>query len=340
MQAHPGHEEPTTATTDGPLADGVTVGHGDWTFQTKLGLYTGRGVSPQLGAPTHGGVAVDKAGAVYATIDQGEHGLLVYRADADQPEPIGPGLAGGHSLRVIEEDGRELLLMTRTAAKEVVKLDLSGNVVSKITQQQILAIDVYNPPAAPDGTTPSVRCALTSAAMAPDGSIFVADGYGSKYIHKFGPDQQYIKTFGGPGKAAEQLSNPHGVAIDHRYDPPRLLVCDRENHQLKHFDLDGNLISIAAAGLRSPCYTAIQGDYVAVAELQGRVTILDADNQVVAHLGQNDDPEQAAKYPIAPSQWRAGLFVSPHGICWRGDDLLVAEWNASGRLTKLVRVPE
>src|SRR5206468_8764266 len=41
-------------------------------------------------------------------------------------------------------------------------------------------------------------CAVT---IAPDGSIFVADGYGSNYVLKFDQDRKFVKAFGGPGEA-------------------------------------------------------------------------------------------------------------------------------------------
>ena len=63
------------------------------------------------------------------------------------------------------------------------------------------------------------------------------------------------------------------MMLDTRYDPPRLLICDR-NHapkgRLLHYDLDGNFIAEVVTGLGMPTSAAVQGDYVSVPDLHGR----------------------------------------------------------------------
>ena len=50
---------------------------------------------------------------------------------------------------------------------------------------------------------------------------------------------QYMRTFGGKGKAAGQLDCPHGLIVDTRAATPVLLVADRSNRRLQSFSLDG-----------------------------------------------------------------------------------------------------
>jgi hypothetical protein len=115
-------------------------------------------------------------------------------------------------------------------------------------------------------------------------------------------------------------------------------VCDRENRRLQHFDLDGTFVAAIAENLRRPCSVAFHGEYVAVAELEGRVTVLDGSNNEVAHLGDNPDREQWANFNVPTSAWQDGIFTAPHGIAFDAvGNLLVMDWNRDGRLTRMNR---
>ena len=80
-------------------------------------------------------------------------------------------------------------------------------------------------------------------------------------------------------------------------------------------------------------------NHLAVAELEGRVTILDGDFKVVTHLGDNPDRGQWANNGVKPEAWIHGIFTAPHGCCFdREGNLYVMDWNASGRISKLKRL--
>ncbi len=91
------------------------------------------------------------------------------------------------------------------------------------------------------------------------------------------------------------------MVLDTRYNPPRLLICDR-NHQPKgrlvHYSLEGEFIEEVISGLGMPTSAAIQGDYVSVPDLHGRVVILDKTNTIMAVLGHNPDPKKGGNYNI------------------------------------------
>jgi len=130
--------------------------------------------------------------------------------------------------------------------------------------------------------------------------------------------------------------------LDTRYNPPRLLICDR-NHEPKgrllHYDLDGNFIDEVITGLGMPTSAAVQGDYVSVPDLHGRLVILDKTNTIMAVLGHNPDPAKGKSYGIPQDQWVEGVFSGTHGSYWDKDgNLYVQDWNVSGRIMKLVRV--
>lgn len=80
----------------------------------------------------------------------------------------------------------------------------------------------------------------TSAAVAPDGDIYVADGYGNSVVHCFGADGRHKHTWGGRGAGPGEFTTPHAVWIDKRN---RVLVGDRENNRVQIFDRDGNYLT-------------------------------------------------------------------------------------------------
>ncbi len=88
-----------------------------------------------------------------------------------------------------------------------------------------------------------------------------------------------------------------------------------------------------------PTSVAVQGDYVAVPDLLGSLTVLDKSNKVIAVLGKNPDAGKGRSFNIPQAQWVEGAFSGTHGSYWDADgNLYVQDWNVSGRLMKLVRV--
>jgi len=148
--------------------------------------------------------------------------------------------------------------------------------------------------------------------------------------------------FGSKGNELKEFNTAHGMTLDTRYEPPRLLICDR-NHQPKgrllHYDLDGNFIEEVVTGLGMPTSAAVQGDYVSVPDLHGRLVILDKSNTIIAVLGHNADPSTRVNFNVPQDQWIEGIFNGTHGSFWDADgNLYVQDWNVSGRIMKLVRV--
>ena len=170
------------------------------------------------------------------------------------------------------------------------------------------------------------------------GTIFVADGYGNNWIHKYDRERKYMMSFGGPGGMPAEdgkFNRCHGLAVDTRGPKPMLIVCNRESGRVEQWDTDGNLVKVLQRGLRMPAAANVSGSYVAIAELQGRVTILGKDNSIVAQIGDNPNTAQRANFGLDPAQWTDGICNSPHGVVMdRAGNVIVSEWSQFGRVLK------
>lgn len=81
--------------------------------------------------------------------------------------------------------------------------------------------------------------------VAPDGSIFVAEGHSSAAtanarVLKFAPDGRFLKAFGTKGSGNGGMDQPHALAMDSR---GRLFVGDRSNNRILILDQEGNLLA-------------------------------------------------------------------------------------------------
>lgn len=329
MMAFAGKPAPAQTSACNPKEGSLQTGNGQWTYR----VVEGWGALPAGVAfgGTHGGIATDKSGQVYIST-QSETGVLVYSAEGALLRTMAHEYPEIHSMVLAEENGTEYFYCTvqKGTSKEnwlFVKIKTDGTVVQKITAPAEAGFHAPN------------EWRLTAALPGPDGSIFIANGYGDSRIFRFDKKGQYLASYSGKGSAEGLLDCSHGMAIDTRYDQPLLLVCDRENRRLCHFDFDGKYVGTVTQHLRRPCQTSFHGDYVIVSELEGRVTILDKDNTPVAFLGDNPRESQWANYQVDPAQVARTTFSAAHG-CYidSSANIYVSDWNHTGRITKLARV--
>ncbi len=275
--------------------------------------------------PCHGGAVLDKAGNIYVTTDT-ERGIVVFTPAGKFLRAVGPTRI--HALEIREEAGVEFIYCARPSDHEVLKLKLNGEQLWAIHYPE--AAGIYKDA---KGFNP---CAVT---VGLDGSIFVADGYGSNFVLKFDKDRKFVKAFGGPGEEDGKFKTCHGIGLDTRHGKPLLLVCNRNNNRVEHWDLDGNFVKVIQRNLRMPAAVQFRGDYAVFPELQGRVTVLDKDGAIVAQVGDNPDEKQRANYGLPTDQWKDGICNSPHGAAMdEAGDLIVSEWSQFGHLHKFNRV--
>ena len=176
---------------------------------------------------------------------------------------------------------------------------------------------------------------VTNVALAPNGHLYIADGYGNARVHVFSATGELLFSWGEPGNGPGQFYLPHAIAVDRR---GTVYVADRENSRIQVFtgqgeyitewthvhrpddlyiDADENLF-VAELGFRAG---VMPGAAVPPHAPHARVSILTLDGEVQTRFGGEDS--------CAP-----GNFFAPHGI-WadsRGD-LYVSEvtYSAGGR---------
>lgn len=279
---------------------------------------------------THGCLCLDRAGNLLANTDT-EHAVVVFSPAGALLRSWGKDFRGGlHGMCHRIEDGKEVLYLAHTRRHEVVKCTLDGEVLWTLGW-----------PEASGHYASEQQYQPTAVAIGPDGRIFVADGYGRSYVHLYDRDRRYLKSFGGPGKLPGQMQTPHGLWLDARGEQPLLLVCDRENHRLQWFSMDGEFVRLMDQDLRRPCNVwPLPDGGLVVADLTGRISILGADDQPLLHLGENPDPKLRAQNGVPRSRWRDGEFLAPHAVCAdAAGNLYVMDWNAHGRLSKLAKLP-
>ncbi|MGC4005686.1 MAG: hypothetical protein QM811_22230 [Pirellulales bacterium] len=268
-------------------------------------------------------VIFDKHGALLESWGKGHY--------AAQGEDCDKFVATAHGLYHSKEPGGEFLYWTDNVAKQgdakigarVVKTDLAGKILYQLgnvekesdTSQKL---DLTNP---------------TDVAVAPNGDIYIVDGYGSQKLHRFDKNFKHIKTIGGKGKDHGQFSTNHGVWINTLKKEPELYIADRANNRLEVFSPELEY-KRTIEDVRNPCCFYQHEGQLWIPELNKRVTILDVDDKVVAHLGDGTgiDPKTIEDHP--------DKFATPHALTLSSTgDLYILEWLPYGRVRKFKHTP-
>jgi len=285
---------------------------------------------PQMGNQ-HSDVAVSAKGEVYVSVQDPLAGLQVYAPDGRFVRSVPNAPPDLHGFVIRKQTDGEFIFGVRLREQTVVKMTLDGQVVMTIPASAIPdEFKVRN------ARSNQLALALTGLDVAPNGDLYVTDGYASDYIHRFDRTGKYLKSFGGK-KEPYNFSTLHKLAIDTRFQPARLIACDRANNRVVHLSLDGDFLGVVAKDLRLPAAVVISGDYAIIGELRGQISVLDKTGQVAARFGTNTG-EGVGTNQLKPELWQTGLVVSPHGVAIneRGD-LFVSEFNVFGRVHRFNR---
>jgi hypothetical protein len=288
---------------------------------------------PQIGNG-HGEIAVDSAGNIYVSVQEKDAGLQVYGKDGKYVKTLAlPNSLHGFVIRKTE-DG-EFIFAAVLNEQRLIKCTLDGKIVLEIKPDAFPA----DKGKAKDKKGADVNALkLTNCDVAPNGDIYIVDGYGRSWIFVFDKTGAFKKVFGGPTQNVDGkgFANTHKIFVDTRSSPARLLCLDRGNNRMFHVDLDGsNPQMISNKGLRNPSSASFHGDLMCVAEIAGRVSVWNKEGAMVAAMGANDTKGQTNTPSVKPVDWREGVVTSPHGITFDGQgNILETEWNVFGRVLR------
>lgn len=182
----------------------------------------------------------------------------------------------------------------------------------------------------------------TNLAVAPNGDLYVTDGYGNARVHHFDARGALIRSWGEPGTGPGQFNLPHGVAV---LPDGRVMIADRENDRVQIFSAAGDFLA-QWTDVQRPTQVLVAPDgLIYVSELwwqkgqrsqvhgemtedrYGRVSIYNQSGAVVARLGGGRPGTR-------------GNFCAPHDIALdsRGD-LYIAEVTYTFALSRGQNIP-
>jgi hypothetical protein len=285
----------------------------------------------QLGY-THG-VAVDRRGLVYV-FNQSPHAVVTFEPDGTfagaWDQFPSDRFCGAHGLTLVDEGGEQFFWLTDQHSGEVAKTTLDGRTVLRLDR--------------PAGYTADDKYSPTWAAQAPDGRVFVADGYGSSRVSVYNKAGRFLSTFDGSADGP-RFDCPHGLWIGRRpaatgRDEPLLYITDRGNSRVRVYDLDANFIKSFYQD-HPCCFDASADGLLLVPDLQAFVNLYDQHDHPAATKIGDGQLEVVGRHgwPNVPHDMRRdGRFNSPHGGCFDAQgNIYIVEWIQDGRITKLTR---
>jgi DNA-binding beta-propeller fold protein YncE len=286
----------------------------------------------------HHGIVVSQSGRVIS-FHQADPTVLVFDENGALADSWSAPVQNAHGMSIVVEGGEEFLWLADNLSGRVEKTSLDGKQVQSIAKPDI---EVYR-----EGRYSPTGVAVYEERFGGNDDIYVTDGYGSSYIHRYDRNGYHIGSFNGEDGDGGRFRTPHGIWIDTRKGEAELYIADRSNGQIQVYTLDGAFKRAFGTGpgadwLHSPSGFAISGDQLIVAELRGsRVTVLDADDNLVCYLGENSGAfKLKANWPnVAHETLESGRFNSPHGIAADPHgNIFVAEWLIGGRINKLAKL--
>lgn len=288
---------------------------------------------------THG-VCEDSQGNIYIhhTVNAGSDSqdtMVVFDHKGKFVRSWGRQFKGGaHGLMLRKEGSEEFLYLCDYEHGIVTKRTLKGEEV--FTLGYPAESNAYKPK---DSGPLAYR--PTNVAIAPNGDVYVGDGYGSSFINQYNSKAEFIRSFGGIGKGEDQLDCPHGLWVDTRGEMPVLVVADRSNSRLHRFTLEGKHVDFILGTTQMPCNFHERNGDVVIPDLMSKVVVLDRNNKVVVTLGEGEYSKQ--DWDTARNQAHGafvpGRFVCPHGACFDHEgNIFVVEWVEAGRVTKLRKI--
>ena len=253
--------------------------------------------SPRLAGLSKG--AVDSEGYLYIC-QRTEPPIIVLEPDGAYARSFGDGqIMDSHGIFITDDD--RILIVDRDG-HQVIGFDKHGKTLFTLGERDHPRYQApFNHP--------------TDIAVAPNGDMYVSDGYGNTRIHRFSADGELIHSWGAPGSGPGEFTTPHGIGV---LPDGRVLAGDRENNRVQVFDAEGQYLT-EWGGFYKPMDIYVDSDLVYVSDQIPRVSALRHDGTVVG-----------ACKPVP---------VLPHGVRGDRDGNLYFVDTRSTTITKIVPVP-
>jgi len=268
----------------------------------------------------------DRQGRILLLTNETRNNVIIYDKKGRLITTWGNEYPGAHGLTLFNENGQEVLFICDNNRHQMIKTTIDGRV--------LMTLDY--PKETGEYTKPE-EYIPTETAIAANGDIYVADGYGKDFVIQYDYKGNYIRHFGGRGDKEEHLLNAHGITIDSRHPGgPFLIVTSRQQNAFKRYTMEGKYLSTIPLPGAWVCRPVINGDYLYAAVLQssnavgkqsGFVTILDKDFRVVSNLGGTEPAYTDGK--LGEMQQTVKAFQYPHDVCIDDEqNLYIAQWNS------------
>ena len=268
----------------------------------------------------------DKKGRIVLLTNETKNNIIIYDKSGKLLNTWGTEYPGAHGLTLFNENGDDVLFICDNNRHQVIKTTIDGKV--------LMTLDY---PKETGQYTKAEEYVPTETAIAPNGDIYVVDGYGKDFVIQYNYKGEYIRHFGGRGTEEKFLKNAHGVCVDTRNKKnPVLIVTSREQNCFKRYTMTGEFIDTISLPGAWVCRPVIKGEYLYAAVLQsqnnlwkqsGFVTILDKNNKVVSNLAGSEPTYKDGKPEEMYQTIKA--FQYPHDVCIDDDEnIYVAQWNS------------
>ncbi len=315
-----------------PTLSETVIGQGD--FRYRADFSWGRLDAAKTPVNDCHEMVQDNKGRLILLTNETKNNIIIYDQSGKLVKTWGHVYAGAHGLTLNDDGGADMLYITDTASHAVYKTTLEGKLLLKLPFPEALK-EQYDP----ESYYP------TETAIASNGHIYVADGYGTQLILQYDARGNFIRSFGGKGWLWNELlekrypheiqwknkpkevdssllNNAHGITMDHRGKQPELLIASRMDNMIKRFTLERKFLSDIEIPGAFVCRPVIDDENMYAAVLRsdrpswdetGFVTILDKNNRVVSNPGGT--PPVYENRQLKQIEQQEKIFRHPHDVC-------------------------